>query len=238
MKDGSTLDLALDAYGPARIAERVESAGIGKAALGIGQLLTLAVLAGAFIGFGGIFYLLAMTGADPGVGADRIIGGLAFSLGLVLVIVAGAELFTGNALIVIAWADGAVGAGALLRNWSIAYIGNFVGAIALAWAVVLAGTLEIGGGGLRELAVDVARAKTELAFGPAFLRGVLCNILVCLAVWLAMGGRSVTDKVVAITEINALLPSASQGRCSDWVYWFRLPVSSVEYSLTSAHTTR
>lgn len=192
------LEHALEAYSPAEVAARIETTGVAKASLGVVQTLTLALLAGAYIGIGGLLYLLAMTGADPNVGVDRIVGGAAFSLGLVLVVIAGAELFTGNALVVIAWADGRVASRGLLRNWALVYVGNFAGAIGLVALVWGAGTLDLAGGGLATRAIEAAAAKTALPFTRAFVSGVLCNILVCLAVWMSFSARHVVGKVLCI----------------------------------------
>jgi formate/nitrite transporter len=186
----------VDAYAPAEVAERVESAGVVKASLPVDKLLVLAILAGVFIGFGSALYTVAVSDTGLGFGPTRLIGGLAFSLGLVLVIVAGAELFTGNAMIVMAWADRRVTTGALARNWVLSYIGNAIGAGAFAVAVHLSGVLSSGPA--HETAIRIAEAKLALPPLEAFMRGVLCNILVCLAVWLCFAARSVTDKILAI----------------------------------------
>lgn len=185
----------LDAYKPAAIAELVEQSGVVKAGLPLLPLTVLAVLAGAFIAFGAAFYTGTMTGLETAHGPAKLLGGVAFSLGLILVIIGGAELFTGNALIVIAWVDGRVTGQQLARNWSIVYIGNFVGAIALAGLIASSGLLA---GSVGETAARIASAKMELTVSQAFLRGVLCNILVCLAVWLSMAARTVTGKILAI----------------------------------------
>jgi formate/nitrite transporter len=187
-----------DAYSPAERAHRVESAGVGKAKLEFLPLLTLAVLAGVFIAFGGMFYTLVVTGAEFGFGPTRMLGGLAFSLGLVLVVVGGAELFTGNSLIIMAVADGKVGISALLRNWGVAYGGNFLGAVAAALAVALSGVVQMGEGALAAKVVAVAEGKAALPFIEAFVRGVLCNVLVCLAVWLSFSAHSVSGKILAV----------------------------------------
>ena len=194
----TTLTLALDPYAPAEIAERVETAGVAKARLPVVGTLTLAALAGAFIALGGMFFTLVMTGADFALGADRLLGGIAFSLGLILVVVAGAELFTGNNLIVIAWADRLISTGALLRNWGLVYVGNFVGSVGMVVLVVLAGVLDLGGGALGETAAAIAKAKVALPLHTAFFSGILCNILVCLAVWMCFAARRVTGKVLCI----------------------------------------
>jgi formate/nitrite transporter len=186
----------VDAYAPAEVAGRVEAAGVVKAALPADKLLMLAVLAGAFIGFGAAFYTVAVSDPGLGFGPTRLLGGLAFSLGLVLVVVAGAELFTGNALIVMAWADKRVKTVALARNWLLSFAGNAVGAVGLAVAVWLTGLLEAGPA--HDTAVRIAETKMALPFVEAFVRGILCNVLVCLAVWLCFAARSVTDKILAI----------------------------------------
>ncbi|HXK54636.1 MAG TPA: formate/nitrite transporter family protein [Hyphomicrobiales bacterium] len=185
-----------DNYSPAQMAQRVEAAGVTKAGLALHKLVMLALLAGVFIAFGAALYTAVIAGADPLTGPLRLLGGLAFSLGLILVVVGGAELFTGNALIVMAWADGKVSSSALLRNWAIAYLGNAAGGIALALLVLASGILDAGPA--RGTAIAIAEAKMHLAFVPAFFRGVLCNMLVCLAVWLCFAARGVTGKILAI----------------------------------------
>ena len=184
-----------DATRPAQIAALVESAGVAKAALRWPQMLTLAMLAGAFIGFGAAAYTMVMTGVDPGFGPARLLGGLTFSLGLILVIVGGAELFTGNALMVMAAVDRRITLAALLRNWSIVYLGNLIGSIGLALAFWQTGLLD---GAMGETATRIATAKADLPTLQALFRGILCNALVCLAVWLTFAARSATGKILAI----------------------------------------
>ena len=188
----------IDAYSPPEIAARVEAAGVAKANLPVLQTLTLGTLAGAFISFGSLFFMLVTTDSGLGLGIERLMGGVAFSLGLILVVVAGAELFTGNNLIVIAWADRKIGSLSLLRNWGLVYAANFVGAAATAVLVDLSGVLDISGGAIGSKAIAIAEAKASLSFSEAFFRGILCNALVCLAIWLAMAARDVTGKILAI----------------------------------------
>lgn len=188
----------IDAYKPAEIAVRIEDAGVGKARLTTLQTLTLGTLAGAFIAFGAMFFTLVMTEHGLGFGPARLLGGLAFSLGLVLVIIAGAELFTGNNLIVMAWVDGRIETTALLRNWALVYAANLVGAVATAVLVVLSGHLQLAGGEVGATAAAIARAKVALPWDEAFFRGILCNALVCLAVWLTFAAREVVSKIAAI----------------------------------------
>lgn len=187
-----------DAYAPAKIAALVEGAGVRKANLTVVQTLALGVLAGAFISFGAMFYTVVMTDHGLGFGPARLLGGVAFSLGLILVVVGGAELFTGNNLIVMAWADKKVGSSALLRNWIIVYIGNFVGAIATAYIAYRAGVLDLGEGAAGKTAAAIASGKVDIPFTEAFLRGLLCNALVCLAVWLSFAAHHVSGKILAI----------------------------------------
>lgn len=184
-----------DAYKPAQIAALIETAGVAKAALPLHRMATLALLAGAFIGFGAAFWCLAMAGADPGFGPQRVLGGMVFSLGLILVVVGGAELFTGNALMVMAAVDGRIGVAALARNWGVVYLGNLAGAVGLALAFGLSGLLE---GPIGETAARAASAKATLGPVEALVRGALCNALVCLAVWLSFASRSATDKILGV----------------------------------------
>jgi formate/nitrite transporter len=184
-----------DAYKPAEIAALIETAGVAKANLPLHRIATLALLAGAFIGFGSAFWCVAMAGADPGFGPARVLGGTVFALGLILVVVGGAELFTGNALMVMAAVDRRITVGALLRNWGIVYAGNLVGAVGLALAFGASGLLD---GPMGETAARAASAKAALGPVEAFVRGALCNALVCLAVWLSFAARSATDKILCV----------------------------------------
>jgi formate transporter len=191
LKDSSFLD----AHTPAHIAELIEVAGVKKAKLPAAQMLVLAGLAGVFIGFGAAAYTMAMTGVDPSYGPARLLGGIVFALGLILVVVGGAELFTGNALMVMAAVDKRISVRRLMRNWVIVYLGNLIGATALALCFGLSGLLDQSVG---ETAVRIADAKGALPFSEAFVRGVLCNALVCLAIWLACAARTVTGKILAV----------------------------------------
>lgn len=188
----------LDVVAPARIAQLVEEVGIRKARLSFVPTLALAVLAGAFIAFGAMFFTVVVTESGLGYGPTRLLGGVAFSLGLILVILGGAELFTGNSLVVIAWANRDIPTRALLRNWGIVYLGNLIGAVATAGLVHLSGSLSAAGGAVGETAVGIATAKLALEPGPAFFRGILCNVLVCLAVWMCFAAHSVSGKVLVI----------------------------------------
>lgn len=201
-----------DALLPNEMAHRGVEIGSKKAGMEAGVMLVLAVLAGAFIALGGVFAITAGSGAATVTDVDgarvasaalpygitRIVVGAAFSLGLILVVVAGAELFTGNVLMVMAWASRRVATGRMLRNWGIVYVGNLAGAIGTAALVVASGWYLGGAGVVGATLLGTARAKVAYPFGEAFLLGILCNILVCLAVWLTYSARSTTDRILAI----------------------------------------
>jgi formate/nitrite transporter len=191
---------SLDALLPDAMARKAEDVGVVKARLSALRLFVLAVLGGAFIAFGAGFATVASTGAAEaiGLGPSRALAGLVFSVGLVLVVVAGAELFTGNNLLVMAVVAGRISPFAMARNWAIVYAGNLVGAVGTAWLVYAAGQYQDAGGAFGRQALDTALAKATLSPGEAVARGVLANVLVCLAVWLCLSARTVTDKVLAI----------------------------------------
>ena len=199
----------LDALLPPEMARRAEEVGAAKLAMDRGRLLALAGLAGAFIALGGVFATVALAGAGGATwGVTRVLAGVVFSVGLVLVVVGGAELFTGNNLIVMAWAGGRVGTHALLRNWALVYVGNFAGGLGVALAVYGARLHEAGGGAFGVAALGIAAAKLQPAFGQAVLLGLLGNVLVCLAVWLSYSARSTTDRVLAVVPPIAAFVAA------------------------------
>jgi len=187
-----------DAFSPKEIAERVEKIGVAKARLPLISMLMLGVLAGAFIGLGALYFVLIKSDASLGFATSQLLGGLAFSLGLILVVVAGAELFTGNNLLAMAWADSKITTFELLKNWTIVCCANFIGAAGLALLVFFSGHAEMNNGAIADEYVKIATAKCTMPFWTAFFNGILCNVLVCLAVWMALAGRSVIDKVVVI----------------------------------------
>ncbi len=188
----------MDALIPAEVARKSEAVGVAKATEGALKLFVLAVLAGAFIALGAIFATTITAGGELGFGMSRLLGGLVFSLGLILVVLAGAELFTGNNLIVMAAASRRITLAQLLRNWVIVYFGNFLGAIAFALLMFASQQYLQGDGAVGTKMLAIGSAKTSLDLVPAIALGILCNVLVCLAVWLCMCARSVADKVLAI----------------------------------------
>lgn len=187
-----------DAFSPKEIAERVENVGVVKARLPLLSMAMLGILAGVFIGLGALYFVLITSDSNLSFGWSRLLGGIVFSLGLILVVVAGAELFTGNNLLVMAWADGKISFKEVLKNWGVVCLSNFIGAFGLAMIVYLSKHPDMNGGAVGAHYVKIAAAKCNLSFQQAFFSGMLCNVLVCLAVWMAQAGRSVIDKVIVI----------------------------------------
>ncbi len=203
MHDRKPTDLAthpgVDALLPAEIAVKAENVGAKKVRLDPVRLLALAVLAGAFIALGAMFATTVLAGASTmPFGMSRLVAGIVFSLGLILVVLGGAELFTGNTLMVMALAARKITVREMLRAWGIVYVGNFVGAFGTAILVVLSGQYLAAKGQVAEVALSIAIAKVALPFHQALFLGVLCNVLVCLAVWLSLGARGTADKVLAV----------------------------------------
>ncbi len=190
----------IDALVPAEIAIKAEHVGAQKTRLDVWSLLVLSLLAGAFIALGGMFATTVLAGADGVLpfGLSRLIAGFVFCLGLILVVLGGAELFTGNTLMVMALASGKVSLREMLRAWTIVYVGNFAGALGIAALVFLSGQYRFGDGSVAAVAMQIGLAKVTLPFAQALFLGILCNLLVCLAVWLSLGARTSTDKVLAI----------------------------------------
>jgi formate transporter len=190
--------LGVDNYTPQEIAALVESRGVAKANASALNTLALGVLAGAFIALGGVFATIIASGSALGFGPTRLLMGVGFSLGLILVVIAGAELFTGNNLVVMSWVSRHISLRRLLRNWAIVYLGNLIGALSIVAMVYYARWWALDGGNVGATALTIANGKASLPFEVVLVRGILANALVCLAVWLASGSRSITDKVLAI----------------------------------------
>ena len=184
---------ALDAYSPHQMAARVETIGVYKAHLPPVQMTMLGIMAGAFISLGFMNYIFAAAQGMP-----KIVASLMFCMGLVLVIIGGAELFTSNNLLAMAWAQGKVSTRLVLRNWSWIWTANLLGALCTVALGYMAGVLQAVDLNVGIQALKVASHKTNLSFTEAFFRGILCNALVCMAVWLVFSARSVTDKILAI----------------------------------------
>jgi formate transporter len=192
-------EISFDAFPPPGMASKAEGVGIKKAGLDALTMFALAILAGAFIGVGAIFCTTVLAGTSTlPYGVARLLGGLAFTTGLILVVVGGAELFTGNNLIVMAFASRKVSLGGLLRNWAIVYVGNFVGSILTAYIMFLSKQYTFGSGAVGITALSIGNSKCSLTFIQAVALGIMCNALVCMAVWLCFSARSTTDKILSI----------------------------------------
>jgi formate/nitrite transporter len=214
----------LDAYGPREIAERVEAVCVAKTTTPLLSLVMLGFLAGAFIGLGSLFYVIVVSDSTLGFAASRLLGGAVFSLGLFLVVVAGAELFTGNNLLAMGWAHGCITTQKVLQNWVIVCASNFVGAVGLAAIVLFSGHTDMNGGAIGRTYLQIAAAKSSLPFWTAFFRGVLCNVLVCMAVWMTLAGRSLVDKFVAILlPITAFVAAGFEHSIAN-MYFFALAI--------------
>ncbi len=181
----------------AAIAAKAQSVGMGKADMPLGRTWWLAVAAGLFIGTGALFMTYVKADQTLGFAAASLLGGLVFSIGLILVVIAGAELFTGNSLMVIGAMDGKISWGKLVRNWVVVYVGNLVGSLILVLVIVGTGVmaLKAGDNTIGNQMVAVASGKEALTPLAIFSRGIMCNFLVCLAVWMGFAGRSVVDKI-------------------------------------------
>jgi formate/nitrite transporter len=199
--------VSIDTILPSAMAQRAEAGGVARARMDPLAVFVLSVLGGAFIAFGAVFATTVGAGTiavEPGAAAPlpygvvRLLTAIVFCTGLILVVVGGAELFTGNNMLVMAWAGGKVTTRAVLVNWVIVFIGNFVGAIATAGLVFVSAQYTFGGGSVGLNALVIANSKSALAFMPAFTLGILCNALVCLAVWMCYGARTTVDRVVTI----------------------------------------
>lgn len=194
-----SIEYNFDSLLPPAMAAKAEGIGVKKAQLETLVMFALAILAGAFIGIGAIFCttVLAGSGSLP-YGVARLLGGLVFATGLILVVVGGAELFTGNNLIMMAFASGKVTMAALMRNWVIVYIGNFVGSIVTAYIMFVSQQFTFGSGAVGLTALNIASAKSGLGFMQAIALGIMCNALVCMAVWMCFSARTTTEKILAI----------------------------------------
>lgn len=193
-------EIRIDALLPQEMAHRAEYIGVRKAEAPALTLFALSIMAGAFIALGAVFAttVAAGTSSEWPFGVSKLLTGLVFCLGLILVVVGGAELFTGNNMIVMAWASGKVTTRALLRNWGIVYIGNFIGSFGTAAIVFLSKQYLAGSGSVGETALKIAVSKVNLEFVQALALGLLCNLLVCLAIWLTYSARSTIDKIASI----------------------------------------
>ncbi len=222
--DNQIPEFKIDAYSPQEMAERVKKIGVIKAKLNFWSMLALSTLAGAFISLGAVFYTVVVHDSHLSFGLTQLIGGLAFSLGLILVIVGGAELFTGNSLIVMAFVDRKITLKELLRNWVIVFLGNFFGAITMVIWIYLSRHWAMNQYLVGAKALLIANSKVNYTFLEILIRGILANALVCLAVWLCFSGRNVVDKIFSILfPITAMVVSGFE-HCVANMYYIPLGI--------------
>jgi formate transporter len=229
--------VSFDAILPAAMAERAEESGVKKATADGLTILILGVLGGAFISFGAIFATTVTAGSISVAAADgapafsaglpyglvKLLSGIVFSLGLILIVVGGAELFTGNNLVVMAWASGKVTTRDLCRNWAIVFVGNFIGAIGTAVIMFASTQYTFGEGAIGLAALKLAHAKVDHAFVPAIALGIMCNALVCLSSWMCYGARTSTDRILTIIPPVAAFVAAGFEHCIANMYF--LPIA-------------
>ena len=212
----------LHAYSPAEIKEAVEKIGVKKANFPFLTSFMLAIVAGGGVGFGALYYTIVASDPTWSFAAVRVVGGLVFTLGLALVLVGGAELFTGNNLIVMAWASGKVSTRTMLRNWTIVWFGNLLGSLGLIVLVFFSHHLDLNDGRIGLSVLNTAVGKIRPDMVTLFFKGILCNVLVCAAVWLAYAGRSVTDKMVAVILPVSAFIAAGFEHCVANMYFLPL----------------
>ncbi|SFD09523.1 formate transporter FocA [Tropicimonas isoalkanivorans] len=224
---------SFDALLPADMARKAENLGVTKATKAPLSAFILAVTAGAFIGIAFVFYTVVTTGNDAlGWGLNRLIGGIAFSLGLMLVVVNGGELFTSTVLTVVARASRKITSAQLARNWALVYAGNFVGALGLVLIMQAARHYTLGGGQLGISYMSIAQHKLHHTFTQAVALGVMCNVMVCLGVWMTFSARSVTDKLLAVVLPVAMFVAAGFEHCV--ANMFQIPMAILTVNAADA----
>jgi formate transporter len=223
-------EVAIDSLLPAQMARRAEGIGVAKADMDALSMFVLSVLAGAFIALGAIFATTATAGLEGvGFGLRRLISGLVFCLGLILVVVGGAELFTGNNLIVMAWAAGKVTTGRLMRNWGLVYAGNFVGSVGTALIMFFTHHHHFGNGAVGAVALSIANTKVSLEFVQAVALGIMCNVLVCLAVWMTFSARTTEGKILSIVFPITAFVAAGFEHCVANMYFIPIGLLIKEF---------
>jgi formate/nitrite transporter len=214
--------LGLDCYSPAQIQDKVEQLGVKKARLPFLASFMLAIVAGGGVGLGGLFFCIVLADPTLSFAVQRVMGGVAFSLGLALIVIGGAELFTGNCLIVMAWMNRQITTLEVARNWTIIWFGNLVGALGLVFLVYMSHHWAMNNGAVGDAVVKLAVGKITPDFTTIFFKGILCNLLVCLAMWLTYAGRSVADKMIALVLPVAAFVAAGFEHCIANMYFLPL----------------
>lgn len=209
-------------YSPAEIQEKIEQLGVRKARLPFGASFMLSIVAGGSIGLGGLFFCIVLADNTMGFAVQRVLGGVVFSLGLVLVMIGGGELFTGNCLIVMAWMNRQIRTAEVLRNWASVWLGNLAGALGLVFLVFMAHHADLNNGLVSAAVLKLAVSKIGPDAVTIFFKGILCNVLVCLGVWLAYAGQSVADKMAGMVLPVACFVAAGFEHCIANMYFLPL----------------
>jgi formate transporter len=207
---------------------KAETVGITKTNLDVTRCFALSLMAGIQIGLGALFMLFVKSDSSLPFAASQVLGGLCFSVGLICVIVAGSELFTGNNLMVMARLSGKISWGALLKNWVIVWVGNFIGSLILVAIVFMCNSAGMNSENVGKAMVSVATSKINMSWVTIFFRGILCNLLVCLAVWMGFAGKSVVDKI--FTSIFPVMAFVACGFEHCVANMFFLPMGVVAYN--------
>ena len=209
----------VDAYTPAEMEEKAEKVGIKKATMPTMASFLLAVVAGGAIGLGGMYFCIVLADSSLSFAVQRVLGGTVFALGLSLVLVGGAELFTGSTMTIMSMASGHITIPQMLRNWVIVWVGNFVGAVGLVFLVFMSHHMEMNNGAVGTAVLKLSLGKIQLDGATIFFKGILCNLMVCLAVWLAYACRSVADKIIAMLLPIGLFVAAGFEHCVANMYF-------------------
>lgn len=189
--------MEMNLFSPAEIARNYVAIGKGKVNTPIPKMFLLAVIAGTFIALGGVGATTAAV-SIPSASVGKLVGACIFPGGLTMVLLAGSELFTGNCLLSIPLLEKEITVKGMLKNWVVVYLGNFVGGLLVASGMVFSHQFSLFGNGMAVSAMSTAAAKCTLSFGDAFIKGIFCNFLVCLAVWIAFAAKDVAGKVIGL----------------------------------------
>lgn len=187
-----------EALAPVQITKKAEDLGVTKTEMSFARSFMLSIMAGAFIAMGAMFFCLVVGDPNLPFAIQRVLGGFLFCLGLILVVVAGAELFTGNTMIVMTAASKRIRWSAVWKNWIVVFIGNFIGALVIVGLVFLAEMPAMNSGQVGQTMVSVAAGKMHAGWLALFAKGIMCNFLVCLGVWMAYAAKTVADKILAV----------------------------------------
>lgn len=219
-------------YTPAEIAKNYVDIGAEKTRMQTGRLLLLSILAGVFIALAGVG-CQAVAVSIPMASLGKFLGACIFPAGLTMVLLAGSELFTGNTLIIISVLEKRATWGGLLRNWILVYLGNLVGGILVAACVTYGHTLSLFDGGFAASVVSSAAGKVQLTFSEGFFRGILCNLLVCLGVWISFAAKDVAGKILGLFFPVMLFVLCGYEHCVANMYFIPAGIfASAEYGIS------